>query len=632
MSFPKSSNPSNSSEGWGSTQMRFLWAMLRPMWPSALAAFSANLISTLFEGSTIALLAVAIQVIGGLPGGGSSPLLLGAMGERLSHLQAAMGREGLFLSLVLAAVLAQILRSGFQFLGETLTARLQVQVHMDMYGRVFERIFRMPFPRISAYPLGDLTDYLGQTKRLFELLSSVNVLVRNALFVGIYGLLLLWLSWPLTLAAMAGLWGVTRLLRGVIANVERSASRYTEATVRLNRQATELLQALRLVHTLARQHEVIRFVQALARNGMASLRRATVLYRSVESITDALTAIGIGMFLVGGYLVLVPRGLITLPSLVAFLLALYRVTPRLRCVYASLAELANLAPHVERMVQILRTDEAEVERKEGRMFPGLHDAIKFDRVTLRYVSDESPAVESLSFRVPKGSFTALVGVSGAGKSTVTDLLLGLYEPTAGSVVIDGIDLKMIDPVSWRRHISVVSQEPFLFHASIRENILFGKPTATDAEIATAAQAAYAEEFIARLSDGYDTVVGDRGYRLSGGQCQRIALARALVRQPDLLVLDEATSALDSESERWIQQALDEQRGTRTVIAIAHRLSTVSHADHILVLEDGRLAEQGTHHALLARHGIYARLWALQSESKQPAPPLPGLAMRAGGVG
>jgi ABC-type multidrug transport system fused ATPase/permease subunit len=180
------------------------------------------------------------------------------------------------------------------------------------------------------------------------------------------------------------------------------------------------------------------------------------------------------------------------------------------------------------------------------------------------------------------------------------------------MLVDGVDLRMLDVALWREQLGVVNQDPFLFHASIRENIAYGKPTATMEEIVAAAGAAHAEEFIAQCAEGYETIVGERGARLSGGQRQRIALARALVRQPRMLILDEATSALDSESELQIQRALDEQRGARTVLAIAHRLSTVAHADQILVLAEGKLMEQGTHHELLAREGIYARLWRLQS--------------------
>jgi len=199
------------------------------------------------------------------------------------------------------------------------------------------------------------------------------------------------------------------------------------------------------------------------------------------------------------------------------------------------------------------------------------------------------------------------------------LLLRLFEPTSGSIWVDGIPVNHFRRSSWREHFGVVSQEPFLFHASIRENIAFGRPTATMEEIMAAAKEAHAHEFITRLASGYETEIGDRGYRLSGGQRQRIALARALLRQPEILVLDEAMSAIDSESEHFIQQALDEQRGTRTVIGIAHRLSTITGADQILVLAQGRLVEQGTHQELLAKNRVYARLWQLQSEDPGEAP-------------
>jgi ATP-binding cassette subfamily B protein/subfamily B ATP-binding cassette protein MsbA len=246
----------------------------------------------------------------------------------------------------------------------------------------------------------------------------------------------------------------------------------------------------------------------------------------------------------------------------------------------------------------------------------LQGAIEFRHVTFRYKPDEPPALVDFSVRIPYGRFVAIVGGSGAGKSTMVDLLLGLFEPTKGAILVDGTELRTCDLVAWRGRLGVVDQDPFLFHATIRENIAYGKPDATTEEIMAAVRAAHAEGFIARLSDGYETVIGERGCRLSGGQRQRIAPARALVRKPDVLILDEATSALDSESERQIRSALEEQRGQRTILTIAHRLSTISRADQIGVLMEGKLVAQGTHQQLLMRNGPYAHSWRLQSEGHE----------------
>jgi ATP-binding cassette subfamily B protein/subfamily B ATP-binding cassette protein MsbA len=206
---------------------------------------------------------------------------------------------------------------------------------------------------------------------------------------------------------------------------------------------------------------------------------------------------------------------------------------------------------------------------------------------------------------------ALVGSSGAGKSSIADLLVGLYDASEGQILIDGTPLPDFDLISWQQHLGVVSQDTFLFNATIAENISHGSPNSSRAEIVAAAEKAQAHGFISDLSDGYDTLIGERGYLLSGGQRQRLSLARAILRKPELLILDEATSALDTQSERLVQQAIDQFERQHTVLVIAHRLSTIVKADQICVLEKGQIVEQGNHQELLERKGIYASLWRQQ---------------------
>jgi ATP-binding cassette subfamily B protein len=259
-----------------------------------------------------------------------------------------------------------------------------------------------------------------------------------------------------------------------------------------------------------------------------------------------------------------------------------------------------------------------VERADARTLTGARGDVELADVWFRYEPESPWTLQEISAEVPAGTRTALVGETGSGKTTLAYLVARLYEPERGSVSIDGVDVRDMTLDSLAATVGLVSQETYLFHASIRENLRFACPDATDAEIEDAARAAQIHELISSLPDGYDTPVGERGYRFSGGEKQRIAIARTVLRNPPVLVLDEATSALDTETERAVQQALDELSRGRTTIAIAHRLSTIRDADQILVLDGGRILERGTHEELLQMGGRYVALLSGATVVDEPA--------------
>lgn len=262
-----------------------------------------------------------------------------------------------------------------------------------------------------------------------------------------------------------------------------------------------------------------------------------------------------------------------------------------------------------RLVQILDMEPEVADHSDAKAIEGVREGIEFRDVHFAY--EKEPVLQGVCFRATAGSRLAIVGPSGAGKSTTLDLLARFYDPKSGAILVDGKDLREIRLDSWLKQIAIVSQQPFLFNTTIRENIRYGRPEASDAEIEAAARAAHVEEFVKQLPDGYETMVGERGAKLSGGQLQRITIARAILKNASVLLLDEATSSLDSESERAVQAALDNLMQGKTTFVIAHRLSTVRSADQILVLERGRLVEKGTHNELLTKSGLYKRLHDIQ---------------------
>jgi subfamily B ATP-binding cassette protein MsbA len=300
----------------------------------------------------------------------------------------------------------------------------------------------------------------------------------------------------------------------------------------------------------------------------------------------------------------------SIPTLLTFVFLLYRFQPRVGSINKAFHQLTFGISGVNNVMTLIRETESPSIRSGSKQPARLQHEIRFERLVFGY-SGEAPVLKDVSFSLKSGETTAVVGSSGAGKTTVVNLVMRFYDPLSGSVLVDGTDLKELDLQAWRSSIALVNQDIFLFNDTVGSNIAMGKLGATDQEIAEAARRAYADEFISNLPQGYETVIGDRGVRLSGGQRQRIALARAIVRDPQILILDEATSELDSRSEQLIRQAVEELGASRTVITVAHRLSTIRHAEKIVVLDKGKVVEEGSHDDLLKGDGQYAQFLRVQ---------------------
>jgi subfamily B ATP-binding cassette protein MsbA len=298
-------------------------------------------------------------------------------------------------------------------------------------------------------------------------------------------------------------------------------------------------------------------------------------------------------------------------SFLAALLMLYQPIKSLSNINNSVQEGMAAA---KRVYEILDLPVEIEDNPQAVSLPPISREIRFEQVNFAY--DDRPALQNINLTVPKGEVVALVGPSGAGKTTLVNLVPRFYEVTSGAISIDGHDLRDVTLASLRAQTGVVTQQTFLFNDTVRNNIAYGRPEAGEGEIINAAQAAFAWDFIQHLPQGLDTVIGEQGVMLSGGERQRVAIARALLKDPPILILDEATSALDSEAEREVQKALDNLIQGRTTLVIAHRLSTIRHADRIVVLEDGKIVEAGRHEDLLARGGVYAKLYYLQFRPRE----------------
>jgi ATP-binding cassette, subfamily B, bacterial MsbA len=309
-----------------------------------------------------------------------------------------------------------------------------------------------------------------------------------------------------------------------------------------------------------------------------------------------------------------------------FLILLYRLQPRIKQFDSDRVALNAFSASVEEVRKLLDEADKPYLRSGARVPDSITKGIVLENVSLHYGSEKSAALEQVNCAINMGETTALVGPSGAGKSSLISLICRFYDPSTGRLLIDGIPLPELDLTWWRSQIAVVSQEVYLFNASVAENIIYGKLDATREEVLEAARKAHALEFIENLPDGFETGLGDWGLRLSGGQRQRLALARAFIRDPQILILDEATNSLDLISETVVQDALEEFGRGRTVLIIAHRISTVEHADKVIVLDAGRVVESGSVTQLLATGGLFARFHALQLRKRRSCEELPAHAL------
>ena len=572
--------------------------------------FLVNLWAALFEGGTIGLLGIAVSV---LVDNETTNIAgrFGMLGPYIASLHSEVGRGGLFLVLVVTAVLAQIFKSGMTYLGAFFSIKLRFRVNEELQQRVVNQAMSLSYDEVGRYPAGTISAVVGQAGTFAKLIRVFNKIVLAALMLAIYLTVMVAMSMSLTFAAIGIVvvlgFSINRVIRTLKSLGESAAS----ATIQMGRLTYEYLQMPRLLRVF-NATRVAEDAIARARREMLQARaNSERLKAGVDPATDALTVAGAGAFLVVGYLVAGQGATTVIPTLLLFVLVLNRMMPQVKTLNQARMELYNELPTVQRVAEFLQDEGKSYGRTGGKPFKGLKKEIRFEKVRFRYPDAREDALVNIDFTLRKGETTALAGVSGAGKSTLVDLLLGLHDPSNGRILVDGEDLRDLSLSDWRERIGVVDQEIYLMNSSVYDNITFPRVDIPMEDVVEAAKVAYAHDFIMALPREYDAVIGDRGHRLSGGQQQRLALARAFARNPQILVLDEATSALDTGSERIIQDTLEKLHHEKTMLVIAHRLSTLVHADRIIVLEHGRIVEQGTWGELVKQSGTFQKYWKMQ---------------------
>ena len=588
------------------------WRVLAPsFWryrvPLALTVLCA-LGAAVFEGVGVGLLIPFLENLSDADGDAfrtgwewADRVLLGVEAGPLDRLYRICG-------LILAATW---LRASFDYLSTSFAVESRARIVEHLRLRTVDQLQAVALRFFSDARAGEILNTLtNELQRVSNLIAVASMVASRGSLLIAYIAFMLWVSWELTALVLVFFGLLSVSLVRVIMSVRARGRKVTKANGAFTSAASELLSGARTIRAYAAEA----FERERLRAASDALATAQVRTGRRGAIVHPLSQVVIGTVLVVVILLatqfFVLTGRLDLVLLLTFLFALFRLMPLVHQLNEQRGRWAQFVPALDNVAEILRRDDKPYLADGDRPLEAFRDELVFDDVSFEYVEGE-PVLNGVSFRVPRGKTVAIVGASGSGKSTLVDFIPRFHDPTRGRVLLDGHDLREYRLDALRSRVAVVSQSTFIFNDTVQANIAYGQSGIAFDEIVEAARQANALSFIEALPQGFDTPLGDQGVRLSGGQRQRLAIARALLRSPDILVLDEATSALDSISEREVQDALEALMRDRTVVVVAHRLSTIEDADHVVVLEDGEIVEEGTYEELLARRGQLWTYHALQ---------------------
>ena len=518
----------------------------------------------------------------------------------------------MLLLLACGTIVMNLLSNFFRYMSAWTVENMRVRSLQRMRNDLFNKIMGMNAGYFSDQRKGDLMSRITQDVMVVQycITNTLQVAFRDPLLIIGYVIYMLLVSWQLSLFAILFLPVVALIIGRIVKKLRHPALKGQERMGDMVSVLDESLSGIKVIKSYNATDYIRRkfseFNAEFSRLMLSMARRQQL----ASPMSEFLGISAVGVILVfGGSLVF--KGSLSPEGFIAFVAMFSQITRPVRTFIDQFANINQGIAAGERIFSIIDT-KPEIQDKPGaRELTGLKEKIEFRDVHFTY-DGEREVIDGISFEIRRGQTVALVGPSGGGKSTLSELLPRFYDPSAGEILIDGISLRDYTQESVRAHMSVVAQDTVLFNDTIENNIGMGKRGATHEEVVEAAKVANADCFIRECTDGYGTNIGDRGVKLSGGQRQRLSIARAVLKNPDILILDEATSALDTESEKLVQDALNNLLKGRTSVVIAHRLSTIHNADLIVVVDHGRIAEQGTHNELMERNGIYAKLIEMQS--------------------
>ena len=524
------------------------------------------------------------------------------------------GAERVLLGLCLVFCLIVLIKTACYFGAAAVMVPIRTGVVKDMRMQIYNKIISLPLGFFSQERKGDIIARISGDVQEVEtsITSTIEMLIKNPILIVIYMTVLFVMSWQLTiftlLFAPLMVW-IMSVIGSKLKARSAEAQKYWSDTMS---QVEETLGGLRIIKAFLAEGKMSGRFENVTDSMRRKNNRVAIRQASAHPVSEFLGSVMIAIVLwFGGTLILGSKSVIDAPAFMSYMAILYSVIQPIKDFSKAAYGIPKGLASMDRINVILNAENNIKDRENPVRIKSFNDSIRFEAVDFFYEQGGKQILQGINLEIKKGRNIAIVGASGAGKSTLVDLIPRFYDPSAGSISIDGTDLKDISTRDLRALMGNVNQDPILFNDTIFNNIAFGVENATMEQVVAAAKIANAHDFIMEKEQGYETNIGDRGQLLSGGQRQRISIARAILKNPPILILDEATASLDTESERMVQEALDYLMSNRTTISIAHRLSTVRKADEIIVMNEGRIVERGTHDELIEKNGYYKKLYEMQ---------------------